>query len=125
MMGDMASLGPLAEAEVKVRLTTEEYAALPAALAALGFTPAGAGALTDYYLDFAKSPLRGYDFTRLRFENGAYALTVKRWATGAGGAPIRLEEEREIALGTMGGECLPGACHQPPANRRLLARDAA
>jgi len=86
-----------AEAEIKIRLSADEFARLPGALAELGFAPAGEEILTDYYLDFAPSPLGGYDFTRLReIDGGKYLLTQKHWVRDAGGQAVRMEEEREV-----------------------------
>lgn len=89
---------PLAEVEIKIRISAEEFARLPGTLAALGFVPAGEETLTDHYLDYARSLLGGYDFTRLRvMDGGKYLLTQKHWVRDAGGQAIRLEEERELS----------------------------
>jgi len=87
-----------AEAEIKIRLGVEEFARLPGVLVELGFAPAGEETLTDYYLDYARSPLGGYDFTRLReIDGGKYLITQKHWTRDTEGQAIRLEEERELS----------------------------
>ncbi len=96
-MHEDAASTPLAEAEYKIRLTAEEFAAMPAALVALGFTPAGDRALRDDYLDYRPSPVGGWDYTRLRTADGdRYVLAEKRWTVDAHGHPVRLEEERTV-----------------------------
>ncbi len=87
----------VAEVEVKIALDAAEFAALPAALARLGFTLAGTETLRDYYLTFARSPHGGYDFLRLRaVGDDAFFRTEKRWDVDAGGHPLRLEDEHPL-----------------------------
>jgi adenylate cyclase class IV len=83
------------EAEVKRALTAAEATAMPARLAALGFTPTGEEAQQDYYLRFTPAE-RGYDFTRLRRTADGAWLTEKRWGRDAAGEAIRLEAERAV-----------------------------
>ena len=88
--------GPRAEAEVKIALSAEEYARLPARLLALGFLPRAATALTDYYLHYAPES-GGWNFLRLRVQDGArYLLTRKEWVRDARGQATRMEEEHPI-----------------------------
>ena len=88
---------PVAEAEVKIRLTAEEFQQLPAVLVRLGFTRAREEELTDYYQEYARSPDGGYDFIRLRTKgDDRYLLTQKRWVIDAQGNAVRTEAEREI-----------------------------
>jgi adenylate cyclase class IV len=88
---------PTAEAEIKVAVTADEAAALPARLAAAGFAWRGDTALTDYYLDFTRSPAGEYDFRRLRDTGGeACTLTEKRWADAPDGTRVRLEDEHPV-----------------------------
>jgi len=98
MMSDHNNHGEkTAEAEIKIRLNAGEFARLPGALAELGFAPAGEETLTDYYLDYSRSPHGGYDFTRLReIDGGKFLLTRKNWIRDTAGQAIRLEEEREL-----------------------------
>ncbi|MHB9132963.1 MAG: CYTH domain-containing protein [Armatimonadota bacterium] len=88
---------PPAEAEVKIELDASEYQRLPEVLARLAFTEERGEVLTDYYLEYAPSPVKGYDFTRLRVVNDAeYMLTVKRWVHDEGGHGVRLEDEHPV-----------------------------
>ena len=88
--------GAMAEAEVKIRLTAEEFARLPGVLADLGFSPTSVHDLTDHYLDYTRSSPGGYDLTRLRAAGDTWLLTEKHWVRDAGGQAVRLEDEREI-----------------------------
>jgi len=89
---------PTAEAEVKIRLSADEFRRLPAVLEHLGFRRAGEEALTDYYLEYARSSHGSYDFVRLRAQgDDHYLLTQKRWMTDAQGHQVRAEEERDIS----------------------------
>ena len=87
-----------AEAEIKVALTEDEFAALPAILRKLAFVPERKARIIDYYIAYAPSSLGGYDFTRLRVVDGhEHLITEKRWIHDAHGQSIRLEEEYELS----------------------------
>jgi adenylate cyclase class IV len=89
--------GSRAEAEVKIALRAEEYDRLPTRLQALGFQPAGNSALVDYYVRYAPSASGGWNFLRLRVQDGAtYLLTRKEWVRDAQGHAVRLEEEHPV-----------------------------
>lgn len=87
----------LAEAEVKYEISAEEFRQMPAVLRELGFTWWKDEALTDYYLYYATSPVRGYDYTRVREVDGELTLTRKAWEPDLQGHPVRLEEERALS----------------------------
>ncbi|MBM3497467.1 MAG: CYTH domain-containing protein [Armatimonadetes bacterium] len=88
----------VAEAEVKVELASEAFAAIPPRLRALGFEATGEQELIDHYLAFRESPIRGFEFTRVRvIDRQASVLTQKRWVRDAAGHPVRLEEERTLS----------------------------
>jgi adenylate cyclase class IV len=87
----------MAEAEVKIQLSADEFARLPALLQELGFTSGAVEHLTDYYLDYTASPHGGWDYSRLRMIDGARCLfTTKHWILDAAGQNVRLEEERAL-----------------------------
>ncbi|HEY3378011.1 MAG TPA: CYTH domain-containing protein [Armatimonadota bacterium] len=111
--------GELAEAEIKLALTAAEHAQLPARLEALAFRFDGEETLTDYYLEYARSPYGGsWDFTRLRRRDGArYLLTKKRWASGTGAQPVRLEDETAVDADTA-GKMLDAATAPPTLTKR-------
>ncbi len=93
----MSEQMPLAEVEIKIRLSAEEFARMPAVLPALAFSFSAESALTDYYLHYARGARGGYDFTRLRARGGTFLLTRKQWTTDAQGHPVRLEEEHAVS----------------------------
>ncbi len=88
---------PLAEAEVKIALSADEYQRLPERVLTLGFQSRGSSALIDYYLHYTHSESGGWDFLRLRVQDGAtYWLTRKEWVRDARGQAVRMEEEHAI-----------------------------
>ena len=96
MSSEHAGDAPLAEAELKIRLSAEDFTRLPAMLAVCGFTRKGEEALTDTYLAYHRARRGGYDFFRLREQGGAFRLTRKQWTSDARGHAVRTEDERDL-----------------------------
>jgi adenylate cyclase class IV len=89
---------PVAEAEIKLEITAEAFAAIARAVEAHGFTATGEEEIVDHYLAYQASEIAGFEFTRLRVVDGrSYLLTEKRWTRDAEGHPVRLEEERPLS----------------------------
>lgn len=93
----MQNKSAVAEVEVKFQVMSAEYIHLLVKIRQLRFRQAPDEYLTDYYLDFARSAVAGYDFTRLRWpEDGAILLTHKKWVKDDDGNPVRIEDESTI-----------------------------
>jgi hypothetical protein len=93
----------VAEAEVKLEVGAEAFAALPGQLQALGLRAGEEERIVDRYLWFRASPNGGFDFRRAREIDGrSFVLTEKRWALDAAGRPVRLEDERLLSPAEFG-----------------------
>lgn len=85
------------ETEIKYALTTKESKGVRIKLSSNGFKKSKIENLTDYFLKFQVSPVKGWDFTRLRVSNTSPALlTKKEWQARSGSEPIRIEREHSI-----------------------------
>lgn len=90
------------ETEIKYALTNSESKAIGKKLLTKGFKKLSTESLTDYYLKFQPSTVKGWDFTRLRVSNTSPALlTEKEWQRRNDSEPIRIEREHHLAAKSL------------------------
>lgn len=83
----------VAEAEVKMELTQEEFRRMPETLLALNFHQDDNYSIVDYYLDYEMSGNGGYNFSRVRETTSGFTITEKHWKQDNDGRRIRIEDE--------------------------------
>jgi len=83
----------VAEAEVKLEISEEEFRRLPETLLPLHFRQEDNYSIVDYYLDYELAGNGGYNFTRVRETTMGFKITDKAWKQDSAGRWIRIEDE--------------------------------
>ena len=86
----------VAEAEVKLEISEEEFRRLPETLLPLHFRQEDNYSIVDYYLDYELAGNGGYNFTRVRETTVGFKITDKVWRQDSAGRWIRIEDESTL-----------------------------